>query len=224
MIRGTTASFKIKLPYTISELEWITVKWWQDGNNGTPIAPLPITKRLAHCSVSNIYVCKLSSEVVAGESYYFEIDKVNYGFTATQDINVGEVLKYDTKTEKITVGKSSIIPKVIDNLDNKTGLVFVNDTNNSKELYVTLTAAETMRFSDKYKAKMQLRGKLLSSGRVFGCKHRLLPVYPINDDLLSDDVNVSTDNSEWVIFDGTTIDDVDDNAWVIIDGKTVASD
>ena len=132
MIRGTTAPFKIKLPYVASEIEWVTIKWWQDGNRGTPLAPLPITKKLIHCSVEN---------------------------------------------------------------------------NDSKELYVTLTAEETMRFSDKHKAKMQLRGMLSSNGKVFGCKPKLITVYPINDDLLGDDIVGSTTNDGWIVLDGGSIVD-----------------
>ena len=130
MIRGTTAPFRIKLPYAINEIEWVTIKWWQDGNKGTQTAPLPITKKLAHCSIED-------------------------------------------------------------------------DT--SKELYVILTAEETKRFSDKHKAKMQLRGMLSSSGRVFGCKPRLITVYPINDDLLGDDFVGPEINDEWIVLDGDSI-------------------
>lgn len=205
MIRGTTAPFKIKLPYTIGELEWVTMKWWQDGNKGTLMAPLPITKRLAHCPISNIYVCELSSDIVAGELYYFVIDDVTYTFTATQGVNVGDLLKYDTKTRVLTAGTSTIIPEVIENADNMTELIFTNEINKSKELYVTLTAEETMRFSDKHKAKMQLRGKLLANGHVFGCTPQIITVYPINDDLLDDDITTPASDDGWVILDGKPV-------------------
>ena len=39
MIRGTTAQFKFKLPYAKNELQWITMKFWQPGNDGTTEAP-----------------------------------------------------------------------------------------------------------------------------------------------------------------------------------------
>ena len=207
MIRGTTAPFKIKLPYTIGELEWVTIKWWQDGNKGTAMAPLPITKRLAHCSISNIYVCELSSEVVANKLYYFVIDEIKYGFTAPQNVNTGSLLKYDTATKVLTVGESTVIPEIIEDVNNKTELIFVNEINNSKELYVTLTAEETMRFSDRHKAKMQLRGQLAATGMVFGCKPRLITVYPINDELLGDDIIVPTADNNWIVLDGESIAD-----------------
>lgn len=207
MIRGTTAPFTIKLPYTIGELEWVTMKWWQDGNKGTTMAPLPITKRLAHCSISNIYVCELSSEVVASELYYFVIDGVKYGFTAPQGVGAGSLLKYDTKTKTLTIGTSTVTPVVVEDVSDKTQLIFVNEVNNSNELHVTLTAEETMRFSDKHKAKMQLRGQLASNGRVFGCKPRLITVYPISDDLLGDDITASETDDGWVVLDGQSVSD-----------------
>lgn len=132
MIRGTTAPFKIKLPYTIGELEWVTMKWWQDGNKGTTMAPLPITKRLANCSTTE-------------------------------------------------------------------------NADTSKELYVSLTAEETMRFSDKYKAKMQFRAKLLSNGRIIGCKPKLIAVYPINEDLFGDDIVTEESSDGWIVLDGKTV-------------------
>ena len=51
MIRGTTAQFKFKLPYSKDELEWITIKFWQPGN---PSNQLPLTKIKSNCSESNV--------------------------------------------------------------------------------------------------------------------------------------------------------------------------
>lgn len=50
MIRGTTAQFKFKLPYTKSELAWATIKFWQPGN---PSDDLPITRTLSDCSTQS---------------------------------------------------------------------------------------------------------------------------------------------------------------------------
>ena len=49
MIRGTTAQYRFKIPYTKAELLWATIKFWQTGNSGTVEAPLPIMKKLEHC-------------------------------------------------------------------------------------------------------------------------------------------------------------------------------
>lgn len=130
MIRGTTAQFRFKIPYTKSELAWATIKFWQRGNTGTIEAPLPITKKLIHCD-------------------------------APED---------------------------------------------SKELCVSLTAEETARFSDKYKANVQLRAQHEASGTVFGTRPQLVTVYPMTDDILDEDPMLPAENAEgWVIFDGEPI-------------------
>lgn len=50
MIRGTTAQFKFKLPYSKDELEWITIKFWQKGNINSLF---PITKTKTNCSTTD---------------------------------------------------------------------------------------------------------------------------------------------------------------------------
>ena len=127
MIRGTTAQFKFKLPYTKAELLWVTIKFWQVGN---PSSNLPITKKLVHC----------------------------------------------------------------DALDDST------------ELCVSLTADETMRFSEKYKAKVQLRAQHAENGAVFGTRPQLITVYPMRDDILDEDPMMPAKNDEgWIILDGESI-------------------
>ena len=127
MIRGTTAQFKFKLPYTKSELEWITIKFWQPGNN---TYFLPITKRLEHCDAAD----------------------------------------------------------------------------DSKELYVSLTPEETALFSDKYKARVQLRARCITSGTTFGCRTKIITVYPMPDDIIEEDPMLPAENEEgWIVLDGETI-------------------
>lgn len=46
MIRGTTAQFKINIPYRVEEVKKVVVKFWQEGYTGTLEDPLPITKTL----------------------------------------------------------------------------------------------------------------------------------------------------------------------------------
>lgn len=64
MIRGTTAQFKFKLPYSKDELEWITIKFWQPNNSDTS---LPITKYKSNCSelVSHEICVSLSANETA---------------------------------------------------------------------------------------------------------------------------------------------------------------
>ena len=127
MIRGTTAQFKFKLPYTKAELEWVTIKFWQPGN---PTELLPITKKLEHCDAPD----------------------------------------------------------------------------GANELYVSLTAEETTRFSDKYKARVQLRARLIDSGTIFGSRSEVVPVYPMRDDIIGENPELPAENAEgWVILDGGAI-------------------
>lgn len=127
MIRGTTAQFKFKLPYTKAELIWATIKFWQPGNTNSY---LPITKKLEHC----------------------------------------------------------------------------DGPEDSTELCVSLTAEETQRFSEKYKAKVQLRAQHAESGTVFGSRPQLVTVYPMHDEILDEDPTLPAENEDgWIILDGETV-------------------
>ena len=130
MIRGITAPFTFKLPYPKSQIDWIVIKFWQDGNSFTPI-----TRK----------------------------------YEATQ---------------------------------------LENDTTGSEyELFVRLTSAETKKFSDKRKAKVQLAACLKDGGARFGSHPQLITVYPIRDDLIvddpMDDVGITEDG--WKILDAGEI-------------------
>lgn len=125
MIRGTTAPFTFKLPYSKNDIEWAIMKFWQDGNTFTPI-----TKRETDCTSSDEY-----------------------------------------------------------------------------EYNVLLTPAETLKFSDKMKAKAQLVAKL-KSGVKFGSHQQLVTVYPIlnDDDLIGDNPTEDAPVEDgWAILDGGVI-------------------
>lgn len=57
----------------------------------------------------------------------------------------------------------------------------------STELCVSLTAAESALFLDRYKAKVQFRAAHKTNGVVFGSKTQLITVYPMNEDILKED-------------------------------------
>lgn len=77
-----------------------------------------------------------------------------------------------------------------------------------KELPITLSQSETLRFSDKMKARVQLSAKTLEGTR-FASKQELITVYPLYDDsILGDDVD-------------PTPDDADGDGWIILDGETI---
>lgn len=78
-----------------------------------------------------------------------------------------------------------------------------------KEIYVSLRPSETALFSDKYKAKLQLRAQP-TVGAPFGSKEQIITVYPMPDDIIIDDPTIepSTPSKDgWIIFDGGTIVD-----------------
>lgn len=77
----------------------------------------------------------------------------------------------------------------------------------STELCVSLTPEETSRFSEKYKAKTQIRAQHSESGTVFGSRPQLITVYPMNDEILDEDPILPAENNGWYILDGETIVD-----------------
>jgi hypothetical protein len=77
MVRGTTAQFKFKLPYPISEIKEVTISFWQNNNAGTISSPLPIVKTLESCAMSsNQY--ELSVTLNPHETSRFLSDRKGY--------------------------------------------------------------------------------------------------------------------------------------------------
>ena len=75
-------------------------------------------------------------------------------------------------------------------------------TNNPNELAVVLSQEETLRFSDKAKAYVQLRATC-KDGRIFASKQEQITVYPIYDDtILGDVILPSPDDDGQIILDG----------------------
>lgn len=96
-------------------------------------------------------------------------------------------------------GNTSTLLPITKNLDH------CDAPDDSTELYVSLTAEETTRFSEERKAKVQLRGQA-NNGTIFGCPPKLISVYPMRDDIIEENPELPPENSEgWIIFDGKTI-------------------
>ena len=207
MVRGATARFKFKLPYPQGEFVWVTIKFWQPGNNGTTTLPLPITKTKDHCERSNIYFCKLTENISEDKSYYFKIFDNIYGFDGIA-ISADTTLTFDiNNTETISFSSGVIATYKVDNIIGKTELTFINETDLSNELCIMLDPTETIRFSDKIKARVQMRAQH-KSGIVIPTHMEYITVYPINDDLASDDLGgggTIADDSGWVVLDGGAI-------------------
>ena len=97
MIRGTTAQFKFKLPYSYSNLEWITIKFWQPGN----VNLKPITKNKTHCSptdnTNEICVSLAATDTAKFSDKY----KVKMQLRAQPALGLGE--PFGSKEQLITV-------------------------------------------------------------------------------------------------------------------------
>lgn len=72
-------------------------------------------------------------------------------------------------------------------------------------LSVTLNQEETLRFSDRRKAKVQLRA-LTTSGVPIVAREQLLTVYPVHDDsILDGDIVPTPTYDDFIILDGQNI-------------------
>jgi hypothetical protein len=77
--------------------------------------------------------------------------------------------------------------------------------NNGNGCSVVLNQEETLRFSDKRKAKAQLRG-LTYDGRPISTFEQLIDVYPVKDDsILDDDILPTPTYDDLIILDGQDI-------------------
>ncbi len=79
----------------------------------------------------------------------------------------------------------------------------------SHEMYVSLSATETTKCSDKYKAKMQLRAQPFY-GDLFGRKNKFITIYLMQDDISIYDpiIDPILPTEEWVILDEKIISDL----------------
>ena len=80
-------------------------------------------------------------------------------------------------------------------------------TDDPKELRVTLTQEETLRFSDKYKAYTQLRA-VGPESQSFASKAEMITVYPVYDeDILEGEILPTPTTPDGIIFlDGGVIE------------------
>lgn len=77
--------------------------------------------------------------------------------------------------------------------------------NSSRELCVTLSQEETLRFTEERKAYVQFRARAVD-GSSYGTKKREITVYPVYDDSVLDDIITPTpDYDGWIFLDGQVI-------------------
>jgi hypothetical protein len=95
-------------------------------------------------------------------------------------------------------------------------------TDSSCQLCVVLDREETLRFSEKRKAYVQLRGTN-KNGVEFGCYKKTITVYPTIDDSLLDDESVlpSPTYGGYVSLDGQNISVAQEESDVYFDAKQI---
>ena len=92
-------------------------------------------------------------------------------------------------------------------------------------LSVRLNQEETLRFSDKRKAYVQLRGETYDGSPII-CRKKYINVYPaVDDSILDEDVVIPTPTpgQEWVYLNGRPIVSSDNLAseWVYLNDTTI---
>lgn len=99
-------------------------------------------------------------------------------------------------------------------------LIHCDAPDGSTELYVSLTAEETARFSDKYKAYVQFRAQNATNGTVFGTKPQLVTVYPMLDEILDEDPMLPDANDDgWIVLDGKSV--TTEDGLTVLDGESI---
>lgn len=124
-----------------------------------------------------------------------------YGFETNEQINIE---KWNSQNYEEIKDKLGISGKAWNELTAEEKKQFATDS--FEELCVSLTAEETLRFSDKFKARVQLRAQQ-KDGTVFASHQQLTTVYPINDDIIADDPSFPEDE--------------DGDGLIILDGKPI---
>lgn len=120
-----------------------------------------------------------------------QIDKVIV--KAWQDGNVG------TPTARLPIYKN------FSSQSDTNTCELVAETDNLTMVCVVLTASESMRFSDKKRAQIQLSAQLTNLDKFASHVHEF-KVYPLPDDLIIDDPeDLPTTEDGWSILDGGQI-------------------
>ena len=149
MIRGTTATFKFKMPHQLQYIDQVKVTFWQNGHYGIAGSELPKSK---------IYTPKTTCE------------------------SLPENDPYHTSTD----------------------------------LIVVLSGSETKAFTDKLKARVQIKASNIAytnengvtiAASTFGSRPQLFTVYPMEDGIIDGvyDEDMPTENNGYIILSGGNI-------------------
>ena len=179
MIRGTTAQFKFKMPKSFSDLCIVEAVFGQKGNVGTIEAPLPIKKIYNRQSIT---VDTWDSDGKNINQMYF--DGTNY-YKYEND----QWVTYNSVAE--AARNDGLQP----------------DPNNPQILLTSLSAAETMRFSDKRKGYVQVITYCDEDNLTIGSLDYEFMIYPIRtDDIVGDLIGPSPTDPLVQILDAGEIE------------------
>lgn len=159
MIRGTTAQFKFKMPKSFNDLCIVEAIFGQKGNVGTIEAPLPIKKIYNRQSIT----------IETWSEADKDINKVYFDGTSYYKYENNEWVTYNSIAE--VARNDGLQP----------------DSNNPQILLTSLSAAETMRFSDKRKGYVQVITYWDEDGVTIGSRDYEFMIYPIRTtDIIGD--------------------------------------
>lgn len=165
MIRGTTAQFKFKMPKSFNDLCIVEVIFGQKGNLGTIEAPLPIKK-------------------------IYNRQSINIETWSEGDKDINKVYFDGTNYYKYENGKWVIYSSIAEVARND-GLQ--PDPTNPQILLTSLSAAETMRFSDKRKGYVQVITYCDEDDITVASLDHEFMIYPIRtNDIIGDIVGPSS--------------------------------
>lgn len=179
MIRGTTAQFKFKMPKSFSDLCIVEAIFGQKGNVGTIEAPLPIKKIYNRQSIA----------VETWDATDKDINKVYFDGTTYYKHENDEWVRYTSITE--VARNDGLQP----------------DPNDPQTLLTSLSAAETMRFSDKRKGYVQVITYADQDDITVGSLDYEFMIYPIRtDDIIGDLIGPSPTDPLVQILDAGEIE------------------
>mgnify|MGYP003296023684 CR=1 FL=1 len=88
--------------------------------------------------------------------------------------------------------------------NNENGELSISSPDDPHKLIVVLTSEETARFTDKLKARVQL--KVVANGVVYGTYQSAITIYPMHDGMAGGDVDSEVPTGDgWIVLDGDQI-------------------
>lgn len=167
-----------------------------------------------HTESSYIYKCILNNAISERTECYFKINDIMYTFKNSIDLNIGDILEYDSASEKITIGDESFDVKVAQNIDESVSLLnFVSEyvfgfesgavyrwtskkDANSKDIYGWYIADDITLYTNTESIPFGTDTKPLKEGDLWYCWQDVSD--PDNDTTYLSETLYRWDNEQWV--------------------------